>query len=162
MFQRRACCVVSSRTLMKKLIALTALLTLSLAPALLAADGNWQTDPAKALADVKGTKKLVLIDFTGSDWCSWCMKLNKEVFSQPEFQQYAKDNLVLVELDFPRAKPQTADEKARNEALAKKYRIEGFPTIVVLNSEGKQVGQLGYMPGGAAAFINALKQVPNS
>src|SRR5262249_40129049 len=133
---------------MKKLLAFTFLLTLSLAPALRAADGNWLTDPAKALAEAKGTKKLVLMDFTGSDWCSWCVRLNKEVFSQPQFQEFAKDNLVLVELDFPRSKPQSAEEKARNEALAKKFGIEGFPTIVVLNSEGKQVGQLGYMPGG--------------
>ncbi len=147
---------------MKKILALALLFTFGLAPALWAADGNWQTDPTKALSDAKGTKKLVLMDFTGSDWCSWCMKLNKEVFSQPEFQEYAKDNLVLVELDFPRGKPQTAEDKARNEALAKKFRIEGFPTIVVLNSEGKQVGQLGYMPGGAAAFIDALKKIPTS
>ena len=77
-------------------------------------------------------------------------------------QQYAKDNLVLVELDFPRNKSQSADEKARNEALAQKFRIAGFPTIVVLNSEGKQVGQLGYMPGGPSAFIEALKKIPTS
>ena len=147
---------------MKKILALALLFTLSLAPALRAADGSWQTDPAKALADVKGTKKLVLMDFTGSDWCSWCMKLNKEVFSQPEFQQYAKDNLVLVELDFPRSKPQTSEDKARNEALAQKFRVRGFPTVVVLNSEGRQVGQLGYMPGGAAAFVDALKKIPTS
>jgi len=147
---------------MKKILALALLLTLSLVPALRAADGSWETDPAKALADAKGTKKLILMDFTGSDWCSWCMRLNKEVFSQPEFQQYAKDNLVLVELDFPRNKPQSAEDKARNEALARKFRIEGFPTIVVLNSEGKQVGQLGYMPGGPTAFIEALKKIPTS
>src|SRR5476649_2032097 len=147
---------------MKKLLALTVLLASSLAPALRAADGNWQTDPEMALASAKGTKKLVLMDFTGSDWCSWCMKLNKEVFSQPEFQQFAKDKLVLVELDFPRGKPQTAEEKSRNEALARKFRVQGFPTVVVLNSEGKQVGQLGYMTGGAQAFIDALKKIPNS
>ena len=147
---------------MKKILALTLLLTLGLVPALRAADGTWQTDPEKALADAKGSKKLVLMDFTGSDWCSWCIKLNKEVFSQPEFQQYAKDNLVLVKVDFPRGTPQSAEEKARNEALAKKFRIEGFPTVVVLNSEGKQVGQLGYMKGGPSAFIDALKRIPNS
>ncbi len=145
---------------MKKTLALALLFTLILAPALRAGDSDWQTDPTKALAEAKGTKKLVLMDFTGSDWCGWCIKLNKEVFSQPEFQQYAKDNLVLVSLDFPRAKPQSAEEKARNEALAKKFQIEGFPTIVVLNSEGKHVGQLGYMPGGPAAFIEALKKIP--
>ena len=147
---------------MKKLLALSVLFALSLAPMLRASDGTWQTDPEKAIASAKGTKRLVLMDFTGSDWCSWCMKLNKEVFSQPEFQQFAQDNLVLVELDFPRGKPQSADEKARNEALAKKFRVQGFPTIVVLNSEGKQVGELGYMKGGPQAFIDALKKIPNS
>ena len=147
---------------MKKLLSLTVLFALSLAPVLRAADENWQTDPEKAIASAKGTKKLVLMDFTGSDWCSWCVKLNKEVFSQPEFQQYAKENLVLVELDFPRAKPQTAEEKARNDALARKYRVKGFPTIVVLNAEGRQVGELGYMKGGPQAFIDALKKLPNS
>ncbi len=147
---------------MKKILALALSLTLGLAPALRAAEGDWQTDPEKALSDAKGTKKLVLMDFTGSDWCGWCIKLNKEVFSQPEFQQYAKDNLVLVELDFPRSKPQTAEDKSRNEALARKFRVQGFPTIVVLNSEGKQVGQLGYMPGGPATFIDALKKIPTS
>jgi len=68
----------------------------------------------------------------------------------------------LLELDFPRNKPQSAEDKARNQALARKFGIEGFPTIVVLNSEGKQVGQLGYMPGGPAAFIDALKKIPTS
>lgn len=147
---------------MKKLLVLTALLALSLAPALRAADGNWQTDPEKALASAKGTKKLVLMDFTGSDWCSWCVKLNKEVFSQPEFQEFAKENLVLVELDFPRGKPQSAEEKSRNEALAKKFQVRGFPTVVILNADGKQVGELGYMKGGPQAFIEALRKIPNS
>ncbi len=146
---------------MKKMLALSCLLALCLAPLLQAADGNWQTDPEKALAGAKGTKKLVLMDFTGSDWCGWCIKLNKEVFSQPEFQAFAKDNLVLVELDFPRGKPQSAEDKSRNEALARKFGVQGFPTVVVLNSEGKQVGQLGYMKGGPQAFIDALKRLPN-
>ena len=147
---------------MKKLVVLTAFLALTLSPVLRAAEATWQTDPAKAIASAKGTNRLVLMDFTGSDWCSWCVKLNKEVFSQPEFQQFAKDNLVLVELDFPRSKPQTDEEKARNEALAKKFGIQGFPTIVVLNADGKQVGQLGYMKGGPQAFIDALKLLQKS
>ena len=146
---------------MKKLLVLSSLLAFCLAPVLRAADGNWQTDPEKALASAKGTKRLVLMDFTGSDWCSWCIKLNKEVFSQPEFQAFAKDNLVLVELDFPRAKPQSAEDKSRNEALAKKFGVQGFPTVVILNSDGKLVGQLGYMKGGPQAFIEALKRLPN-
>ncbi len=133
----------------------------ALAPMARAAEG-WMTDPDKGVATAKGTKKLVLMDFTGSDWCGWCIKLNKEVFSQPEFQQYAKDNLVLVELDFPKGKPQSADEKARNEKLAQQYGVQGFPTIVVLNGEGKKVGELGYMKGGPKAFIEALEKLPRA
>ena len=133
----------------------------ALAPAVRAAEG-WMTDPDKGVAAAKGTKKLVLMDFTGSDWCGWCIRLNKEVFSQPEFQQYAKDNLVLVELDFPRSKPQEAADKARNENLATQYGIQGIPTIVVLNGEGKKVGELGYMKGGPKAFIEALEKLPRA
>jgi protein disulfide-isomerase len=125
----------------------------------LAAEG-WSTDHEKALAQAKSEKKLVLMDFTGSDWCIWCKKLNQEVFSKPKFKDYAKDNLVLLELDFPRGKQQSKELKEQNEKLSKEYHIEGFPTVIVLNSEGKKVGELGYEEGGPDAFIaklNALK-----
>lgn len=143
---------------MKKLLSLALAAVLATATAL-AGDGSWGTDPEKAVAAAKGTKKLVLLDFTGSDWCGWCIKLNKEVFMQPEFQEYAKENLVLVELDFPRRKAQDVATKARNEALASKYGVQGFPTIVVLNGEGKKVGELGYVKGGPAAFLAELKKI---
>ncbi len=145
-----------------RLLLTVAAVVLSLVSPLGAAESQWTTDPAKALETAKGTKKLVLMDFTGSDWCGWCIKLHKEVFSQPEFQQYASENLILVELDFPRRKQQSADEKQRNEALMKKYNVEGFPTIIVLDGEGKKVGELGYMEGGPSAFIAALKKLPTS
>src|SRR5207248_8724291 len=106
---------------------------------------QWLTDLPKAQAKAKEEKKLVMLDFTGSDWCGFCIKLNKEVFSKPEFAEYAKKNLVLVEVDFPRSKKQSDDQKKANQALQKKYKIEGYPTIVVLNGEGKQVGELHYM-----------------
>ncbi len=146
---------------MKKLLTLTLLSLFAITGSMRAADG-WLTDPEQALATAKGTKKLVLLDFTGSDWCGWCIRLNKEVFSQPEFQAFAKENLVLVELDFPRRKPQPAAERARNEALAQKFKVEGYPTIVVLDGNGKKVGELGYMEGGPAAFIAALKKLLTS
>lgn len=146
---------------MKKFLAL-AFAALALTAAQLPAAEGWGTDPDKGVAEAKGTKKLVLLDFTGSDWCGWCIKLNKEVFSQPEFKAYAKENLVLVELDFPRQKPLDAATKARNDGLAKKYGVRGFPTIVVLNGEGKKVGELGYTPGGPAAFIAELKKIPTT
>jgi thioredoxin-related protein len=124
-----------------------------------AAELNWLTDLPKAQAQAKTEKKLVMLDFTGSDWCGWCIKLHKEVFSQPEFADYAKKNLVLVEVDFPRSKPQSAELKKANAALQDKYKVEGYPTIIVLNGEGKKVGELGYQPGGPKAFIAELDKL---
>jgi protein disulfide-isomerase len=124
-----------------------------------AAELNWLTDVDKAKAQAKADKKLVMLDFTGSDWCGWCIKLNKEVFSQPEFAKYAKDNLVLVEVDFPREKKQTEEVKKANQALQEKYKIEGYPTIIVLNSDGEKVGETGYVEGGPKAFIAELDKI---
>ena len=124
-----------------------------------AGDVDWQTDLPKAQAKAKAEKKLVMLDFTGSDWCGWCIRLNKEVFSKPEFVQYAQTNLVAVEVDFPRLKKQTEEQKKANQALQEKYKIEGYPTIIVLNGAGEQVGQLGYMPGGPKAFIAELEKL---
>jgi thioredoxin-related protein len=106
---------------------------------------QWNTDLAKAQAQAKKENKLVMLDFTGSDWCGWCIKLNKEVFSTEEFADYAKKNLVLVEVDFPRRKEQSAEQKKANQALQEKYSIQGYPTIIVLNPDGKKLGDLGYM-----------------
>ena len=110
-----------------------------------AAELQWNTDLAKAQAQAKKENKLVMLDFTGSDWCGWCIKLNKDVFSTQEFADYAKKNLVLVEVDFPRHKELAANQKKANQALQEKYKIEGYPTIIVLNPEGKKLGDLGYM-----------------
>src|SRR5438874_6929764 len=96
---------------------------------------TWMTDVPKAVEKAKAEKKLVMLDFTGSDWCGWCIKLHKEVFSKPEFAEYAKKNLVLVELDFPHGKKQSDELKKANEQLMSKYQVRGFPTIVVLNDE---------------------------
>jgi protein disulfide-isomerase len=106
---------------------------------------QWLTDLPKAQAQAKKENKLVMLDFTGSDWCGWCIRLNKEVFSKSEFADYAKKNLVLVEVDFPRRKELSAELAKANKALQEKYKIEGYPTIIVLNGDGKQVGELHYM-----------------
>lgn len=124
-----------------------------------AEDLKWLTDLPKAQEQAKAEKKVVMLDFTGSDWCGWCIKLNKEVFSQPEFADYAKKNLVLVEVDFPRSKPQTEAQKKANAALQTKYSVEGYPTIVVLDPNGKKLGELGYEPGGPKAFIAGLEKL---
>ena len=121
------------------------------------ADAQWSTDLPASQATAKKDKKLVLVNFTGSDWCSWCKKLQKEVFTTKEFDEYAKKKLVLVEIDFPNQKNQSPDLKKANEALQSKYKAEGFPTIVVLNGEGKELWrQVGYMPGGPSAWIAKL------
>ena len=123
-----------------------------------AAELNWGTDLPKALAQAKPNKKLVLIDFTGSDWCPWCIKFDREVLDTGKFAAYAKSHLELVLADFPRNKPQSATLKTANAGLQKKYNVEGFPTLVVLNSDGKEIGrQDGYQPGGPAAFIAEIE-----
>ncbi|MDQ3622226.1 MAG: thioredoxin family protein [Verrucomicrobiota bacterium] len=130
-----------------------------LCPALALAKAGWTDDYKKALEKAKTEKKMVLLDFTGSDWCGWCIKLDDEVFSKPKFKQYAKENLVLVELDFPQQRQLPKAKKEQNEELAKQYQVKGYPTVVILDSEGKKVGQLGYMPGGPEAFVAALEKI---
>jgi thioredoxin-related protein len=124
-----------------------------------AEDLKWVTELPKAQEQARAEKKLVMLDFTGSDWCGWCIKLNKEVFSQPEFADYAKKNLVLVEVDFPRTKPQSEAQKKANAALQTKYSVAGYPTIVVLDANGKKLGELGYEPGGPKTFITELEKL---
>jgi thioredoxin-related protein len=123
------------------------------------AGADWLTDYKKAQDEAKANNKLVLVNFTGSDWCGWCIKLDREVFSTPQFKDYASKNLVLMEADFPRGKPQPAGVRRQNEELAMRYQVIGFPTIVVLNGEGKVVGELGYTPGGPSAFIAELEKL---
>ena len=147
---------------MKNFISLLIAIGLTLIGITASAESNWVTDYKKAQEAAKAGKKLMLLDFTGSDWCGWCMKLDKEVFSTPEFQNYASRNLILVKLDFPRRRPQTEALKKQNEQLAQKYGIQGFPTIIVLNGQGEKVGELGYMDGGPSPFLAKLETLPKS
>lgn len=119
----------------------------------------WKTDFETALAKAKDQNKHILVDFTGSDWCGWCIKLDKEVFSQAAFKAYAEDKLVLVEIDFPRKKDQSAELKAQNEKLAEKYGIRGFPTIILLSPEGELIEKTGYKAGGAEAYVEHIKEI---
>ena len=121
--------------------------------------GLWQTDYAAALKQAAAENKHVLVDFSGSDWCGWCIKLDEEVFSKPEFIEYAKAKLICVLLDFPNSKPQTDEVKAQNKQLAEKYRIQGFPTVLILDPQGKLVKQTGYQRGGAAPYIEMIKSI---
>jgi len=124
-----------------------------------AADLTWLTSVPDAQARAKKESKLVLLDFTGSDWCSWCKKLDAEVFSQQQFADYAKKNLVLVEVDFPAQKKLDAALAKANDALKDKYKIAGFPTLIALKPDGAVVwNQVGYLEGGPKAVIAKLDE----
>ena len=120
---------------------------------------GWLTSFTEAQQEAKAQNKLLFMDFTGSDWCGWCKVLEKEVFSKPEFKEYASKNLVLLELDFPRGKELPAATMEQNQRLAVQYGIQGFPTIVVLDGSGKALAKLGYMRGGPTAFIAELEKL---
>ena len=124
-----------------------------------AAKSGWLTNYDQAQKEAQSKNRLLLMDFTGSDWCGWCIMLDKEVFSKSEFKEYASKNLVLLELDFPRAKPMPPEVTAQNERLLVKYGIQGFPTVVVFDSSGKPLGALGYQAGGPQAFIAELERL---
>ena len=138
---------------MKKLI-LTLLL---LATVTARAELTWLTDLDEAKKVATKENKKLLVDFTGSDWCGYCIKLHKEVFDTPEFEKFAKD-YVLVELDFPKRKEQPAAEKAKNQAAQKKYGVNGFPTVIIMNTSGKVLNRAeGYSPdSGPSAYLPQL------
>ena len=118
---------------------------------------DWKENLEQAVAQAKKENKAVLVNFTGSDWCIWCKRLNSEVFTQKEFEDYAKNNLVLVKLDFPKDIPQTNETKLYNNTLAQKFGIQGFPTILIMNSKGDLVAKTGYQPGGPAKYVDHIK-----
>lgn len=143
---------------MKTLALLIALAFVS--SPLLASDDAWLTDLPKAQALAKTEKKMVLIDFTGSDWCPPCKSLHKNVLTSPEFSAFAKASLVLVELDFPKSKEQSAELKAANQALAKSYGIKGYPTVIVLDGEGKELfRKVGYGGTPAKDYVAELEKL---
>ena len=123
------------------------------------ADKSWLTNFEEAKKIAAKEKKAILMDFAGSDWCAWCIKLDNEIFAQPEFKAYAKDNLVLVLVDFPSTKELPAAEKAANEALMEKYGVEGFPTVILLDSKGGLIAKTSYREGAAAAYVDHIKEL---
>lgn len=117
----------------------------------------WTTNYADALKEAKEKNRHVFVFFTGSDWCGWCQRLKGEILSTPEFQTYARENLVLVEIDFPRGKTLPAEVVAQNARLQDQFSIKGYPTVIVLNSRGKPIGDMGYQEGGPGPFLKELR-----
>lgn len=117
-------------------------------------EAEWLTDYEAALARASEEGKAVLVNFTGSDWCPPCKLLKSDVFETDEFAAYAAENLILLEVDFPRGVQQAPELAKQNEALLGTYEVEAFPTLVVLDSQGAEVRRTtGYMPGGPSVFI---------
>ena len=104
-----------------------------------AAEG-WLTDMDAARKEAAERKKNLMIEFTGSDWCAPCMQLRANVLTKPDFQQEARKNFVLLELDYPRRKKQSAEVKAANRKLAEQYGVTSFPTVVFADASGKPFG----------------------
>ena len=126
------------------------------AASVVALAGDWQTDLPKALEKAKAENKYVLLDFTGSDWCGPCIEFNNQALSRPEFLTYADKHLVLVEVDFPKRKKQSAELVKQNEQLYRQYGIDekGYPTIVLLDPAGKIKAEFsGYSGENAADLI---------
>lgn len=135
---------------MKKILIIAVLFFTSLVSQ--AQELKWYTDVSEAAKIALDEKKPLLFFFTGSDWCGWCHKLQKDVFSKPEFITWAKEKVVLVELDFPKRTPQDENLRAQNQNLQQMFGVRGYPTIWLVQpvqQEGKKVnldalGMLGY------------------
>ena len=119
----------------------------------------WLNNYSEAVKQAKESGKPILVDFTGSDWCGWCIKLDKEVFSQPEFIDWAKQNAVLFSADFPQNIPQSAALAKQNSKLAEQYQVEGFPTAVLLSPDGREIARTGYQAGGATNYLKHLESL---
>ena len=144
---------------MKLFLSFVAAAFTTLLPVDLHAASIWLSDLPKAQAQAQAEGKHVLINFTGSDWCGWCIKLRKDVFLKPEFDAYARSNLVLVEVDFPKRKPQPPALQQTNRKLAEYFRVEGYPTLVLLDSRGTNIGKVSYGNGGAKTFLAQVEKV---
>jgi protein disulfide-isomerase len=120
---------------------------------------KWYDNLEKAEQVAQKENRPIMVDFTGSDWCVWCKRLNAEVFSKDEFINYANNNLVLVKIDFPQNLEQTAATKYYNQKLAQKFGVQGFPTVILLKSNGEPIAQTGYQQGGAANYVEHIKSL---
>ena len=140
------------------LLATLTLLVSHLATA--ATPDGWTSDLAKAKAEAAATQKDLLLDFTGSDWCTWCIRLRKEVFDTDVFRLSAPKQFVLVELDFPQDASLISPEvRKQNESMQALFGIKGFPTIYLTDASGKPYARTGYEKGGGEAYMQHLTQL---
>lgn len=126
----------------------------------LAGGEGWTHDFEAAKKQAADENKSLLIDFTGSDWCGWCIKLNEEVFQHDPFKEGVKDKFVLVELDYPKDKSKLSEEtQKQNAELQTKYAIQGFPTILLADATGAPFARTGYQKGGPESYVKHLDEL---
>lgn len=122
--------------------------------------GPWLTDFEVAKAKAAEEGKDLLVDFSGSDWCYWCQRLDGEVFSKPAFIEQADHNFVFVKVDFPSDKTaQSRQLQAQNQQLAQRYRIQGYPTVILMRPDGTPYAETGYLEGGPDAYLKHLEEL---
>lgn len=123
---------------------------------------NWLTDYDEAIKSSKNSSKPIVLFFTGSDWCSWCTKLEQEALDTPEFAETVGDKFIFVKLDFPLNTPLPPKITAQNKDLQKKHDVRGFPTIIILDpKDQRRIGLTGYRPGGGKAYATHLLNIIN-
>lgn len=120
---------------------------------------NWITDFQEGVNQARSTSKPLLVLFTGSDWCSWCIKLENEILNRPEFAEIAKNKFIFVKLDFPLNTKLPHDIAEKNKKLQVTYNVTGFPTIVLLDPSQRVIGTVGYRAGGPKAYAQYLLKV---
>lgn len=124
-----------------------------------ASDG-WLTDFEKAKEQAATEKKALLMDFTGSDWCTWCIRLRKEVFETEVFKAAAPKSFVLLELDYPQDQSKVSEAvRKQNEGLQAKYAIRGYPTILLADATGRPFAKTGYEKGGPEVYMKQLEEL---
>lgn len=116
----------------------------------------WSENFNEVLVKAKESNKNILINFTGSDWCPYCIKLKTEVFSKKPFEKWASENVILFECDFPRNIKQPESIKQQNSSLAQKYGISGFPTVLLIDVNGNVLARSGYRRGGSASWVEFI------
>ena len=123
---------------------------------------QWTADFSTAREEATNLNRHILLVFAGSDWCNPCIKLDREIWSSPEFQSLAEDQFVMLKADFPRKKQNqlSSDQQVKNNQLAKRYNSQGiFPLVVLLNAEGKVMAKTGYKRLSPSAYYNHLKDL---
>lgn len=149
---------------MNKLLIIVAIFSFGLTAQ--SQENVWHTDLTKAMSISEKSKKPIMMFFTGSDWCGWCIRLQKEVFNTPSFRDWANKNVVLLELDFPRRTPITPELQKQNSELQSFFNVRGYPTIWITKANKKenqisfeQLGSTGYVSGGPEVWIDGANKI---